>query len=318
MQSIEERMNQAIDVSICTLDNRSMLCIVFIPTNPVHTGKEKNTELIAWNSRCKFFLSDHVSSITKSNCSRHTSSLDQSSNWPHAIAERWDQTRLSIYSRHGLLFIGVGLDTTKHVRSSVLDDEIEKDRMTSRNLTSNFLEFRDRAARDRNFHSDDRVSVILRRRSMDCIMTWCFSQMMIVQHWFKMTTKRSFNSKRIFHHPGTIVLGAVALADQVDCRMDAQRRIQMQFDQVRSRSEKTKRSSCFEFRVHRILLVKKLQQLHDKHLTRPDFDENSSEEKEIESITKDMTTVRSLFHFEINPVSVFRRCWMDVMHLFNN
>jgi hypothetical protein len=38
-------------------------------------------------------------------------------------------------------------------------------------------------------------------------------------------------------------------------------------------------------------LVKKLQQLHDKHLTRPDFDENSSEEKEIESITKDITAV---------------------------
>lgn len=39
------------------------------------------------------------------------------------------------------------------------------------------------------------------------------------------------------------------------------------------------------------LLVKRLQQLHDKHLTRPDFDENSSEEKEIESITKDITAV---------------------------
>ena len=39
------------------------------------------------------------------------------------------------------------------------------------------------------------------------------------------------------------------------------------------------------------VLVKKLQQLHDKHLTRPDFDENSSEEKEIESVTKDVTTV---------------------------
>ena len=141
---------------------------------------------------------------------------------------------------------------------------------------------------------------------------------MIVQHWFKMTTKRLFNSKRIFHRPGTIVLSGVALVDQVDCRMDAQRRIQMQFDQVRSRSKKKKRLSCFEFRVHRILLVKKLQQLHDKHLTRPDFDENSSEEKEIESITKDMTTVRSLWHFEMKPVLVFRRCWMDVMHLFNN
>ena len=133
-----------------------------------------------------------------------------------------------------------------------------------------------------------------------------------------MTTKRLFNSKRTFHRPGTIVVGAVALADQVDCRMDAQRRIQMQFDQVRSRSKQKKCFSGLESRVHWILLVKKLQQLHDKHLTRPDFDENSSEEKEIESITKDMTTVRSLFHFEMNPVLVLRRCWMDVMHLFNN
>jgi len=42
--------------------------------------------------------------------------------------------------------------------------------------------------------------------------------------------------------------------------------------------------------------VKKLQQLHDKHLTRPDFDENSSEEKEIESITKDITSVKYFFY----------------------
>ncbi|CAF0949393.1 unnamed protein product, partial [Rotaria sordida] len=28
--------------------------------------------------------------------------------------------------------------------------------MTSRNLTSNFLEFRNRAARDRNFHVDEK------------------------------------------------------------------------------------------------------------------------------------------------------------------
>lgn len=48
----------------------------------------------------------------------------------------------------------------------------------------------------------------------------------------------------------------------------------------------------------RILLVKKLQQLHDKHLTRPDFDENSSEEKEIESLTKDMTSVGSSFELK--------------------
>lgn len=73
--------------------------------------------------------------------------------------------------------------------------------------------------------------------------------------------------------------------------MDSQRRIQLQFDQVRSRSTKKRiflilKSSRF------IFLVKKLQQLHDKHLTRPDFDENSSEEKEIESLTKDITTVK--------------------------
>ncbi len=73
--------------------------------------------------------------------------------------------------------------------------------------------------------------------------------------------------------------------------MDSQRRIQLQFDQVRSRSKfiiyNTK-----ELRFVFLFLVKKLQQLHDKHLTRPDFDENSSEEKEIESITKDITAVR--------------------------
>jgi hypothetical protein len=50
-------------------------------------------------------------------------------------------------------------------------------------------------------------------------------------------------------------------------------------------------------------LVKKLQQLHDKHLTRPDFDENSSEEKEIESVTKDITTV---MHRSIPLLSVVR------------
>ncbi len=51
--------------------------------------------------------------------------------------------------------------------------------------------------------------------------------------------------------------------------------------------------------------MKKLHQLHDKHLTRPDFDENSSEEKEIESITKDITAVNIfllsifIFYFEL-------------------
>jgi len=37
--------------------------------------------------------------------------------------------------------------------------------------------------------------------------------------------------------------------------------------------------------------VKKLEQLHNRHFARPAFDENSSEEKEIESITKDITSV---------------------------
>ncbi len=46
--------------------------------------------------------------------------------------------------------------------------------------------------------------------------------------------------------------------------------------------------------------MKKLQQLHDKHLIRPDFDENSSEEKEIESITKDITTVNNFLLFVLN------------------
>jgi hypothetical protein len=51
--------------------------------------------------------------------------------------------------------------------------------------------------------------------------------------------------------------------------------------------------------------VKKLQQLHDKHLTRPDFDENSSEEKEIESITKDITAVCIPLEYEINRCALF-------------
>ncbi len=32
--------------------------------------------------------------------------------------------------------------------------------MTSRNLTKDFVEFRNRAARDRSFHTDDRVCLI--------------------------------------------------------------------------------------------------------------------------------------------------------------
>jgi hypothetical protein len=51
-------------------------------------------------------------------------------------------------------------------------------------------------------------------------------------------------------------------------------------------------------------LVKKLQQLHDKHLTRPDFDENSSEEKEIESITKDITAVNLFFLLLLNQPKI--------------
>jgi len=75
--------------------------------------------------------------------------------------------------------------------------------------------------------------------------------------------------------------------------MDSQRRIQLQFDQIRSRSE-FKKSNLLQKSF--VFLVKKLQQLHDKHLTRPDFDENSSEEKEIESITKDITSVKYFFY----------------------
>ena len=76
--------------------------------------------------------------------------------------------------------------------------------------------------------------------------------------------------------------------------MDSQRRIQLQFDQIRSRSMLCRLRPTNENTVH--LVVKKLQQLHDKHLTRPDFDENSSEEKEIESITKDITAVSCKFN----------------------
>ncbi|CAF4258608.1 unnamed protein product, partial [Rotaria sordida] len=66
--------------------------------------------------------------------------------------------------------------------------------------------------------------------------------------------------------------------------MDSQRRIQLQLEQVRSR-------------------MKKLQQLHDKHLTRPDFDENSSEEKEIESLTKDITAMLNGCHASVQQLS---------------
>ena len=54
--------------------------------------------------------------------------------------------------------------------------------------------------------------------------------------------------------------------------------------------------------------MKKLQQLHDKHLTRPDFDENSSEEKEIESITKDITVVNILFLIKSTLILILIRC----------
>ncbi|CAF1423475.1 unnamed protein product, partial [Didymodactylos carnosus] len=49
--------------------------------------------------------------------------------------------------------------------------------------------------------------------------------------------------------------------------------------------------------------VKKLTQLHDKHLTRPDFDENSSEEKEIESTTKDITSMLNTCHMSVQQIS---------------
>ena len=71
-------------------------------------------------------------------------------------------------------------------------------------------------------------------------------------------------------------------------RMESQRRLQLQFDQVRSRSM---RRFFLSIKISIFYLVKKLQQLHEKHIRRPDFDENSSEEKEIESITKDITAV---------------------------
>lgn len=121
--------------------------------------------------------------------------------------------------------------------------------MTSRNLTSNFFEFRNRAQRDRNFHledksNDDRTALIQDEDDE------------VVQ--FEKQTPPSW--------------------------MESQRRIQIQFDEVRSR-------------------MKKLQQLHAKHLTRPDFDENSSEEKEIESITKDITKLLNGCHASVQQIS---------------
>ncbi|CAF3985426.1 unnamed protein product [Rotaria sp. Silwood2] len=121
--------------------------------------------------------------------------------------------------------------------------------MTSRNLTSNFLEFRNRAARDRNFHADE--------KSND-------DRMALIQNEDEEVVQFEKNIPPSW--------------------MDSQRRIQLQLDQVRSR-------------------MKKLQQLHDKHLTRPDFDENSSEEKEIESLTKDITAMLNGCHTSVQQLS---------------
>ncbi|CAF1504566.1 unnamed protein product [Adineta ricciae] len=123
--------------------------------------------------------------------------------------------------------------------------------MTSRNLTSNFLEFRNRAVRDRNFHLDDKAN--------------------------------DDRTALIQNEDDEVVQFETGSAPSW---MDSQRRIQLQFDQVRSR-------------------MKKLQQLHDKHLTRPDFDENSSEEKEIESITKDITAMLNGCHTSVQQLSVY-------------
>ncbi|CAF0902955.1 unnamed protein product [Rotaria sp. Silwood1] len=121
--------------------------------------------------------------------------------------------------------------------------------MTSRNLTSNFLEFRNRAARDRNFHDYE--------RSND-------DRMALIQNEDEEVIQFEKNIPPAW--------------------MDSQRRIQLQLEQVRSR-------------------MKKLQQLHDKHLTRPDFDENSSEEKEIESLTKDITAMLNGCHTSVQQLS---------------
>ncbi|CAF0998251.1 unnamed protein product [Adineta steineri] len=121
--------------------------------------------------------------------------------------------------------------------------------MTSRNLTTNFLEFRNRATRDRNYHSED--------KSND-------DRTALIQNDDEEVVQFEKNNTPSW--------------------MDSQRRIQLQFDQVRSR-------------------MKKLQQLHDKHLTRPAFDENSSEEKEIESITKDITAMLNGCHTSVQQIS---------------
>ncbi|CAF0756072.1 unnamed protein product [Didymodactylos carnosus] len=120
--------------------------------------------------------------------------------------------------------------------------------MTSRNLTSNFLEFRNRAVRDRNYNTDD--------KSTDDRTALIENEEEIVQ--FENNLPPSW--------------------------IETQRRIQLQFDQVRSR-------------------MKRLTQLHDKHLTRPDFDENSSEEKEIESTTKDITAMLNSCHISVQQIS---------------
>lgn len=121
--------------------------------------------------------------------------------------------------------------------------------MTSRDLTSSFKEFRNRAVRDRNFRADD---------------------------------DNDDDRRALIQNEDEEV---VQFENRVSpAWMDSKRRIQLQFDQVRSR-------------------MKKLQQLHDKHLTRPAFDENSSEEKEIESLTKDITTMLNNCHSSVQQLN---------------
>lgn len=121
--------------------------------------------------------------------------------------------------------------------------------MTSRDLTANFKEFRNRAVQNRNFRADD---------------------------------DNDDDRKALIQNEDDEVVQFENRTAPV--WINSQRQIQSQLDKVRS-------------------LMKKLQQFHDKHLTRPAFDENSSEEIEIESLTKDITALLNTCHTSVQQMN---------------
>ena len=108
--------------------------------------------------------------------------------------------------------------------------------------------------------------------------------------------RKWFNSKAIPHHPGRLT--PLASRSFVLTGRCLGWNLNGKFSYNSGKYEAEVRFECSTTGWTQSIdaLVKKLQQLHDKHLTRPDFDENSSEEKEIESVTKDITTVMHRSH----------------------